>query len=324
MKNHKTGISKMMVVLLSGLCVLLGAVVVEAEIICGEPNDVPLCAGQDINVGKVTVHNGTNDLFVTYSIEDPNWILLETHLAVATTLGEIPQTKKGNPKVGQFANSDSFDPCDMVTFFAYQIPLSSFDSNDLVIAAHAVVGWIEEDCIDFEGEEYQEKDAVSIVPTDIGDVNFYMVSSLPLVGLTLGDSADLTPDGNLPIIAEPDTSPPYSNIVAFTTSSSLYRDDYVEHNNGTGAGGKTLTDPQDLSQKPLLYHAYSQNLAILIDATDVDYLQSLSLVSIDLDHSEDWTFQYFDENDELIYTTILSGPVPNGDGGAFSGEFLKS
>lgn len=200
-------------------------------------------------------------------------------------------------------------------------PAVSFDSNDLVIAAHAVVGRIEEACIDFEGEGYQEKDTVSIVSTDIGDVNFYMVSSFPLVGLTLGDNVDLTPDGNLPIIAEPDTSPPYSNIVAFTTTSSLYRDDYVEHDNGTGAGGKTLTDPQDLSQIPLLYHAYSQYLAILIDVTDVGYIQSLNLVSIDLDHGENWTFQYFDENDELIYTTTLSGPVLNGDGGAFPVSF---
>ena len=139
MKNQKTGISKMMVVLLSGLCILLSAVVVEAEIICGGPNDVPLCAGQSINVGKVTVWNDMSDLFVTYNVEDPNWILLETHLAVATTLEGIPQTKKGNPKVGRFEYSDSFDPCDMMTMFTYQIPLSSFDGNDLVIAAHAVL-----------------------------------------------------------------------------------------------------------------------------------------------------------------------------------------
>lgn len=69
MKNHKTKISKMVVVLLSGLCLLLSAVVVEAEIICGGPNDVPLCAGQSINVGKVTVWNDADDLFVTYNVD---------------------------------------------------------------------------------------------------------------------------------------------------------------------------------------------------------------------------------------------------------------
>lgn len=211
----------------------------------------------------------------------------------------------------------------MMTMFTYQIPLSSFDGNDLVIAAHAVVGRIGEACIDFETGQYQEKDTVGIVSTDVGDVNFYMVSSLPLVGLTSGDNADLTPDGNLPIIAEPDTAPPDSNIVAFTVGSSL-RDDYVANDNGTGAGGKTLTDPQDLSQIPLLYHAYSQNLAILIDTTAIDYVQSLNLVSIDLDHNENWTFQYFDEDDDLIHTTTLSGVGPSGDGGAFPVDFSSS
>ncbi|MHC4754271.1 MAG: hypothetical protein ACYTBP_03930 [Planctomycetota bacterium] len=109
-----------------------------AEDICGGPNDVILCAGQDIPVGTISVKNDANYLYVTYNT-DGDWYLVETHLAVATDLNDIPQTKKGNPIPGRFADSNDHDPDDKVKTFTYTIDLSSLDGDVVIIAAHAVV-----------------------------------------------------------------------------------------------------------------------------------------------------------------------------------------
>jgi hypothetical protein len=103
---------------------------------------IDLIAGQDIKVGNVTVWNDEFYLYVEYNITDPEWCLEETHLAVATTLAGIPQTKKGNPIPGQFPYKNEELGC--VTIDPYAILLSDIDGytecgDALVIAAHAVV-----------------------------------------------------------------------------------------------------------------------------------------------------------------------------------------
>ncbi len=136
-----------------------------------EPFESILWAGQDINVGTVNVWNDTEDnLYVKYIITDPDWCLTETHLAVATTLNNIPQ-KNGNPIPGKFSYQCNYDedaipaqwvfkikkggalnafcdaaylevPC--LTEITYIIPLSEIGEGVeceelLYIAAHAVV-----------------------------------------------------------------------------------------------------------------------------------------------------------------------------------------
>jgi hypothetical protein len=298
-------------------------------------DEVPLYAGQNINVGSVTVVNTDDWLYVTYLVTESDWMLVETHLAVENDSADIPQTRKrNNPIPGQFEFSMEHNP--PVLHYTYVVNISQLDP-ELYIAAHAVVQKLGESCIDFDGEtspgvpEYNEKDEVQSVATPSGNVGFYMVSSDPLVGLTVGDWADLTPVvDEYPVVAEEDTTPPYEDIVAFTVNDTQfggtdpYRDDYVRDDKGTGAGGKLLTDPQDTSQTPLLWHAYSQFLAIGIDLTGINNLQSLSLVGVDLDHSELWHFQYFDENDRLINEiNVGPGVTSTGDGVAFPVNYFN-
>jgi len=66
---------------------------------------VTLKAGQSIDAGTVTVSYDGEYLCVTYDTED-DWELVETHFAIAESLGGIPQTNKGNPKVGHFLYGD--------------------------------------------------------------------------------------------------------------------------------------------------------------------------------------------------------------------------
>jgi len=68
----------------------------------------------------------------------------ETHLAVATSLDDIPQTKSGNPKIGKFPYKADH-PEGTVTY-TYTIDLDDYGllnngeyHGTLIFAAHAVV-----------------------------------------------------------------------------------------------------------------------------------------------------------------------------------------
>jgi hypothetical protein len=292
----------------------------------GNVTTIDLIAGQNIEVGYIDVWNDETNLYVKYVIDEPGWCLEETHVAVAYSPEEIPQTKKGNPIPGQFPHKHEDIGCEPEDL--YTIPLvlinPSWDCNDdLYIATHAVVQNQNIECIDFE--IYSEKEAVNTVSTSAGNIQFYMTKSQPLFGLNIGDEGTFEPPNDpadlYPIVATPETSPPEENIVAFTVGTGLV-DDKVFDDNGTGAGGNNLTDPQDLSQIPLLQHAYSKYLAIVVDVSDIDALQKLNLVSIDMDHNEEWHFQYFNDDNILIYEAILNqGNVGLGDGKAFPVDY---
>jgi uncharacterized protein (TIGR02145 family) len=71
-------------------------------------------AVQNTTIGTITTQfNSTGqELTVIYSLIGSSYCLLETHLDVQTDPSNFPQTKKGNPKVGQFAYGTTL-PCTM-------------------------------------------------------------------------------------------------------------------------------------------------------------------------------------------------------------------
>jgi|Wag4MinimDraft_1082647.scaffolds.fasta_scaffold00364_4 hypothetical protein len=103
-----------------------------------------LYAGQHTVVGEVVVWNDGENLYVKYTITEPEWYLVETHLEVATNLGDIPQTRNGNPIPGHFTyknESHTFG----TTEYTYVIPLENWEKGDeLYIAAHAEVVKVDE------------------------------------------------------------------------------------------------------------------------------------------------------------------------------------
>jgi hypothetical protein len=107
----------------------------------------PLYAGQNTFVGHVAVWNDADDLHVQYLLVG-DWKLAETHLHVATSLGGIPQTKKGNPIPGKFDYSMVHNP--YVAQYTYVIDLDTLGGTDLTIAAHAVVIDSEAPCLGSE------------------------------------------------------------------------------------------------------------------------------------------------------------------------------
>jgi len=119
---------------------------------------VDLLAGQDIEAGTVTVSYDGGVLCVLYETEG-DWKLVETHFVIAASPEEIPQTKKGNPKVGHFpygddelgeydeednliGGADSYEEC---------IELLGLEVGTYIIAAHAsllnldnIIGYVPE------------------------------------------------------------------------------------------------------------------------------------------------------------------------------------
>ena len=110
------------------------------------PYVVDLLAGQNEDVGDVSVWNDAGNLYVKYELSG-NWCLLETHVAVESSAAEIPQTKKNNPIPGQFEYSESYanPPC-VQSPEPYVIPLDWDYGEDVFIAAHASVAKPEEGC----------------------------------------------------------------------------------------------------------------------------------------------------------------------------------
>jgi len=116
----------------------------------GDPTSFPLYAGQRDLVGKVLVWDDGEELCVRYELNEDaleeGWLIYETHVDAATTLGGIPQ-KNGNPPPGKLRYGDDELP-GVAVAGPYCIPFEDiigFNEGDdlcgveLVIAAHAVI-----------------------------------------------------------------------------------------------------------------------------------------------------------------------------------------
>lgn len=110
---------------------------------CGVTLTVPFLAGQHISVGSVTVANDEGQLCVEIQLEG-GWVLEETHVAIALSPEEIPQTGSGNPQVGKFAFSAEHNP--PVTAFDHCLDLATYGyvpGTPLYIAVHAAVALLD-------------------------------------------------------------------------------------------------------------------------------------------------------------------------------------
>lgn len=117
---------------------------------------VPLCAGQDIDVGTVTVTEFAGELTITYDLTEP-WVMCESHVDIGDAYEDLTTNNSGNPQVGKFDLSTVHDPC--VSDYTYTVDCSSDalddvsgDPTSLVIATHAVVRPAD-GCADFSSFE---------------------------------------------------------------------------------------------------------------------------------------------------------------------------
>jgi hypothetical protein len=93
----------------------------------------------ETNVGTVEVCNDGAQVTVTYTIEDDDWCLDETHLAIKTAWTLIPQTKTHNPIPGQFPLSETGLGCASGWENTVTLDGGCNQGNTIYIAAHGVV-----------------------------------------------------------------------------------------------------------------------------------------------------------------------------------------
>lgn len=98
-----------------------------------------LIAGQNITAGEVCIYNDTSNVIVTYKTYD-EWLISETHLWIGTDLEDMPTTKVGNPKIGNFPYKEENVNLNISTLI---IPYSEIGDiscdTTLFIAAHASI-----------------------------------------------------------------------------------------------------------------------------------------------------------------------------------------
>lgn len=105
-----------------------------------DPEDCPTIvktfyAGQHINAGTIYTYNDQSHLYIIFAMSN-NWVMGMTHIYVGSK-ESMPQTKKGNPKIGNFPYKISHDP--MTKHYVFKLPLDEIDLNCFIVAAHAEV-----------------------------------------------------------------------------------------------------------------------------------------------------------------------------------------
>lgn len=170
-----------------------------------DADSYPLYAGQDELVGEVLVWDDGENLYVKYVVDSP-WLLYETHLAIGTSLDDIPTNNAGNPKVGNFPYGD--DELDGESSYQECIPLEDIlGENDpcgqeLVIAAHAVVKKVIGSGSSVEETLYLTDsgvagDGAKLYQVEIigGAANLTLLYTLPNPNFDQVDAIACTPDG---------------------------------------------------------------------------------------------------------------------------------
>ncbi|MCL4196585.1 MAG: hypothetical protein KJZ69_03755 [Phycisphaerales bacterium] len=106
--------------------------------ICGR-GATGLCAGRNIDVGRVAYANNNTSLFVGYQTTG-EWYIREVQLEVVADPSEFPMNANGSPKIGQFRFQETFEtPTQEVIFHLSLSELGFEPGQTIYVAAHAVV-----------------------------------------------------------------------------------------------------------------------------------------------------------------------------------------
>jgi hypothetical protein len=175
--------------------ILDDAHVVDALQLLGSPSTYDLIAGQTDDIGDVYAWDDGENLYIKY-VSD-GLCLTETHLEVANALGDIPQTKKGNPIPGKFSESAEYQGC-VTESDTYVFPLESCN----YIAAHASTG--AKETKSFYSDGVEDNGNVLVTAGNVFDVTYpYLAVDAWEAFGDPDDSGDSTWDSRLTLNGSP-------------------------------------------------------------------------------------------------------------------------
>ncbi len=96
---------------------------------CGEPTIQELTAGQNIDVGSITLGNDENNLIVTFETDTP-WLLGTTHVHVGSDIDDVPESGGGQPIPGLFDYAHEREVPPGVTVDTHTIPFSDLNLSE--------------------------------------------------------------------------------------------------------------------------------------------------------------------------------------------------
>ena len=172
-----------------------------------------MLAGQHIPAGQVCVEvdQTQENLLVSYEMED-GWQLVEAHLWAGLNIANMPQTKNGSPKIGNFPYvASGLSGAEGHTF---TVPLTVFGAAQpcdvtALLAAHAALrkdlgggvyqtetGWLEGDLIALKGSWAMKSsvfftcpvDAVLPPPAECKDETAYAVGDRTFIDIGITNS----------------------------------------------------------------------------------------------------------------------------------------
>jgi Secretion system C-terminal sorting domain len=109
---------------------------------CANVETYTLWAGQNINVGTVSVINqpAGNDIFIQIETFD-GWVMMENHVAYGNDFEDIPQNGGGNPMIGHFQIVEEREQGVTLVTYRIEIP-DGWCGFDGYLATHASVQYM--------------------------------------------------------------------------------------------------------------------------------------------------------------------------------------
>lgn len=104
-----------------------------------EPLVVPFVANGRLDIGEITVSNDENELCVDFAT-DEGWLMHRTQVAYGRTLGDLPLTRRGFLRIGDFPISETHEPPVASATHCFNWAEEGFAAGDTVLlAAHGFV-----------------------------------------------------------------------------------------------------------------------------------------------------------------------------------------
>lgn len=111
-----------------------------SSLICGDPLEVTLLAGQHIDMGTLMISNRDDGTLHITALLNDQWFAVESHMHITPDPADFPMTPKGNPKIGNFEYKEEYNPGVQSISYSFSLTDLNLNEGDIVyIAFHLSV-----------------------------------------------------------------------------------------------------------------------------------------------------------------------------------------
>lgn len=108
---------------------------ISQQAVCGTPFESKLIAGQIDTMGVVSIFNTPDGYLHIMAFLNDNWYAIESQLHITKDSTTFPMTPSGNPKIGNFAYQQNYDPAVQVIHYTFALEDLNCEIDDLIYFA---------------------------------------------------------------------------------------------------------------------------------------------------------------------------------------------